>query len=42
MSDGMAEILEGVQQGEPVVTVGMLELHDKDRGLVNQSSPWNK
>jgi membrane fusion protein, multidrug efflux system len=42
MSDGMTEILEGVQEGEQVVTVGMLELHDKDRVLVNQSGPWNK
>ena len=42
MADGMTELLEGVQEGEQVVTVGMLELHDNDRVLVNKSGPWNK
>ncbi len=42
MADGMTEILDGLQEGEQVVTVGMLELHDKDRVVVNQSGPWNK
>jgi membrane fusion protein (multidrug efflux system) len=42
MADGMTEILDGLEEGEHVVTVGMQELHDKDRVLVNQSGPWNK
>lgn len=42
LADGMTELLDGVQEGEHVVTVGQLELHDKDRVLVNQSGPWNK
>ena len=42
MADGMTELLDGVQEGEQVVTVGMLELHDKDKVIVNQSGPWNK
>lgn len=42
MADGMTEILDGLQEGEHVVTVGMQELRDKDRVLVNQSGPWNK
>jgi RND family efflux transporter MFP subunit len=42
MADGMTEILDGVQEGEQVVTVGMLELHDNDKVLVNKNGPWNK
>jgi membrane fusion protein, multidrug efflux system len=42
MADGMTELLDGVQEGEQVVTVGMLELHDNDRVVVNRSGPWNK
>jgi membrane fusion protein, multidrug efflux system len=42
MADGMTELLDGVQEGEHVVTVGQLELHDNDRLLVNHSGPWNK
>jgi len=42
MADGMTEILDGVQEGEKVVTVGMLELHDNDKVLANKSGPWNK
>jgi membrane fusion protein, multidrug efflux system len=42
MADGMTEILDGLEEGEHVVTVGMQELHDKDRVLLNQSGPWNK
>jgi multidrug efflux pump subunit AcrA (membrane-fusion protein) len=42
MADGLTELLDGVQEGEQVVTVGMLELHDNDRVIVNQSAPWNK
>jgi membrane fusion protein (multidrug efflux system) len=42
MADGMTEILDGLEEGEQVVTVGMQELRDKDRVLLNQSGPWNK
>jgi membrane fusion protein (multidrug efflux system) len=42
MADGMTELLDGVQEGEQVVTVGMLELHENDKVLVNKSGPWNK
>jgi RND family efflux transporter MFP subunit len=38
---GMTELLEGVQEGEQVVTVGTQELRDNDRVDVNQA-PWNK
>lgn len=41
MSDGMTEILEGLGEGEKVVTVGQLELHDGDRVTINRSGPWN-
>jgi hypothetical protein len=37
----MTELLEGVQEGEQVVTVGTQELRDNDRVDVNQA-PWNK
>jgi membrane fusion protein, multidrug efflux system len=39
---GMTEILDGLQEGEEVVTVGTQELRDNDRVAVNQSAPWNK
>jgi RND family efflux transporter MFP subunit len=39
---GMTELLEGVQEGEQVVTVGTQELRDNDRVDVNHSAPWNK
>jgi membrane fusion protein (multidrug efflux system) len=39
---GMTELLDGVQEGEEVVTVGTQELRDNDRVAVNQSAPWNK
>jgi membrane fusion protein (multidrug efflux system) len=39
---GMTEILDGLQEGEEVVTVGTQELRDNDRVVVNQSAPWNK
>ena len=38
----LAEILDGLQEGEEVVTVGTQELRDNDRVAVNQSAPWNK
>ncbi len=41
-ASGMTEILDGVQEGEMVVTVGQLELHDNDRIRPNRSGPWNK
>jgi RND family efflux transporter MFP subunit len=41
MADGMTEILDGLQEGEKVVTVGQLELHDGDQVVVNRSGPWN-
>jgi membrane fusion protein (multidrug efflux system) len=39
---GMTEILEGLQEGDEVVTVGTQELRDNDRVSVNKSAPWNK
>jgi membrane fusion protein, multidrug efflux system len=39
---GMTEVLDGLQEGEEVVTVGTQELRDNDRVVVNQSAPWNK
>jgi len=41
MADGMTEILDGLQEGDKVVTVGQLELHDGDHVAVNRSGPWN-
>jgi RND family efflux transporter MFP subunit len=41
MADGMTEILDGLRQGDRVVTVGQLELHDGDRVAINRSGPWN-
>jgi membrane fusion protein (multidrug efflux system) len=41
MADGMTEILDGLQKGDKVVTVGQLELHDGDHVVVNRSGPWN-
>ena len=41
MADGMTEILDGLQEGDRVVTVGQLELHEGDRVTVNQAGPWN-
>jgi membrane fusion protein, multidrug efflux system len=42
MADGMIEILDGLQEGEDVVTVGQLDLRDNDRVNANHSGPWNK
>jgi membrane fusion protein, multidrug efflux system len=39
---GMTEVLDGLQEGEEVVTVGTQELRDNDRVALNQSAPWNK
>jgi RND family efflux transporter MFP subunit len=41
MADGMTEILDGLEEGEKVVTVGQLELHDGDPVTINRSGPWN-
>jgi len=41
MADGMTEILDGLQEGEKVVTVGQLELHEGDHVAVNTAGPWN-
>jgi RND family efflux transporter MFP subunit len=42
MADGMTEILDGLEEGEKVVTVGQLELHEGDRVAINRSGPWNQ
>jgi RND family efflux transporter MFP subunit len=42
MAGGMTELIDGVQEGEQVVTVGQQELRDNDRVSANQSAPWNK
>jgi membrane fusion protein, multidrug efflux system len=42
MADGMTEILDGLEEGEQVVTVGQLDLRDNDRVYVNHSGPWNQ
>ncbi|MGA3172660.1 MAG: efflux RND transporter periplasmic adaptor subunit [Chthoniobacteraceae bacterium] len=41
MADGMTEILDGLQEGEKVVTVGQMELHDGDHVTINRAGPWN-
>jgi membrane fusion protein (multidrug efflux system) len=41
MADGMTEILDGLQEGDKVVTVGQLELHEGDHVTINQAGPWN-
>jgi RND family efflux transporter MFP subunit len=41
-SDGITEILSGLREGEQVVTVGQLYLHDNDKVQVNEFAPWNK
>ncbi len=38
---GMTEVLDGLREGERVVTVGQLELRDKDLVSVNRFGPWN-
>jgi membrane fusion protein (multidrug efflux system) len=42
MIGGMTELLDGVQEGDSVVTVGQMELRDNDRVRVNESAPWNR
>jgi membrane fusion protein (multidrug efflux system) len=42
MLGGMTELLDGIQEGEQIITVGQLELHDNDLVRLNQSAPWNK
>ncbi|HYR58480.1 MAG TPA: efflux RND transporter periplasmic adaptor subunit, partial [Chthoniobacteraceae bacterium] len=42
MTEGMTEILDGLQEGERVVTVGQLELHDRDRVRANVTTPREK
>lgn len=42
MSDGMTEILDGLDEGEKVVTVGQLELHEGDHVIINSAGPWNR
>jgi RND family efflux transporter MFP subunit len=42
MADGLTEILDGLEEGEQVVTVGQLELRENDRVNINHSGPWNK
>jgi membrane fusion protein (multidrug efflux system) len=42
MVAGMTELLDGVQEGEKVVTAGLPELRDNDQVRPNQEAPWNK
>lgn len=42
MADGMTEVLDGLEEGDKVVTVGQLELHEGDRVSVNRAGPWNR
>jgi membrane fusion protein, multidrug efflux system len=42
MADGMTEILDGIEEGDQVVTVGQLDLRDNDRVYVNHSTPWSQ
>lgn len=39
MAEGLTEILDGLQEGERVVVVGQLELHDNDHVRVNPTAP---
>jgi multidrug efflux pump subunit AcrA (membrane-fusion protein) len=41
MADGMTEVLDGLDEGDKVVTVGQLELHEGDHVTVNRAGPWN-
>jgi membrane fusion protein, multidrug efflux system len=40
-ANGLTEILAGLQEGEQVVTVGQLYLHDNDKVRANNFAPWN-
>jgi RND family efflux transporter MFP subunit len=40
-AEGLTQILDGLQEGERVVTVGQQELHEGDRVRANLSGPWN-
>ena len=39
---GLTEILDGLKEGEFVVTVGQFELRDNDSVRPNRSTPWNE
>ena len=40
-SHGITEVLSGLREGEQVVTVGQLYLHDNDKVQANAFAPWN-
>jgi RND family efflux transporter MFP subunit len=42
MVGGMTEILNGVREGEQLVTVGQLNLRENDLVYPNKVAPWNK
>jgi membrane fusion protein, multidrug efflux system len=42
MVAGMTELLNGVREGESIVTVGQLDLHDNDKVATNQYGSWNQ
>jgi len=41
IAEGLTQILDGLREGERVVTVGQQELHEGDRVRANLSGPWN-
>jgi len=41
-AEGKTEIIDGLKEGELVVTVGQLELRDNERIRPNRSAPWNE
>jgi multidrug efflux pump subunit AcrA (membrane-fusion protein) len=41
-ANGFTEIMSGLREGEQVVTVGQLYLHDNDKVRVNAFAPWNQ
>lgn len=41
MVEGLTEILAGLKEGDRVVTVGQMGLHDRDLVAANRSASWN-
>ena len=41
VANGFTELLSGIKAGEPVVTVGQLQLRDNDAVSENHFGPWN-
>jgi len=42
VAEGFTQVIDGLHEGERVVTVGHLELHDGDKVRANAFGPWNR